>query len=281
MKNAMMYLFAETPVHAGGPESDGGIDLPIQRETATRFPIIWGQSLRGALRAHVASSDPNLATRLFGGASASSAGDTTAGNVFIGDARLLLFPVATVKRTFVWVTSPLCIGRLARVSRLSGSNWTIVSEPSTRKIFTADTTWGGSQLVGAYQFDCTVEPNSAALAKQLVAIVPTIPEFEGVRKKLERDVMVVDDETLSAMSTEGSDIVTRVKLKEGKQVEQLFVEEYLPSESVMAAHLGFDEKCSTQDETDFLGMLQNPIQIGGSTGTGKGLVWLSVRSGGA
>ena len=120
-----------------------------------------------------------------------------------------------------------------------------------------------------------------ASRRPLVAPAGLIPEFEGIRKKLERDVMVVDDETLSAISNEGSDIVTRVKLNKGKQVEQLFVEEYLPSESVMAAHLGFDEKCSSQDETAFLGMLQNPIQIGGSTGTGKGLVWLSVRSGGA
>ncbi|MGQ0776557.1 MAG: type III-B CRISPR module RAMP protein Cmr4 [Pseudonocardiales bacterium] len=50
MQRRLLTLLAETPVHAGGPESLAAVDLPIQREAATGLPVIWGQSLKGALR---------------------------------------------------------------------------------------------------------------------------------------------------------------------------------------------------------------------------------------
>jgi CRISPR-associated protein Cmr4 len=50
MENLLLFLYAESPIHAGGSESLGAIDLPIQREVTTGLPVIWGQSLKGALR---------------------------------------------------------------------------------------------------------------------------------------------------------------------------------------------------------------------------------------
>src|SRR5260370_27370386 len=50
MDNAVLFLYAESPIHAGGSDSLGAIDLPIQRECTTGLPVIWGQSVKGALR---------------------------------------------------------------------------------------------------------------------------------------------------------------------------------------------------------------------------------------
>lgn len=54
MPRALLFLYAESPVHAGADSSVGVVDLPIQREASTGLPVIWGQSLKGALREHVA-----------------------------------------------------------------------------------------------------------------------------------------------------------------------------------------------------------------------------------
>ena len=50
MTEFLLYLYAESPVHTGAAGSLDVLDLPVQREAATGYPVIWGQSLKGALR---------------------------------------------------------------------------------------------------------------------------------------------------------------------------------------------------------------------------------------
>ena len=50
LDRALLFLYAETPVHAGADTGLGALDLPIQREVTTGLPIIKGESLKGALR---------------------------------------------------------------------------------------------------------------------------------------------------------------------------------------------------------------------------------------
>jgi CRISPR/Cas system CMR subunit Cmr4 (Cas7 group RAMP superfamily) len=70
MQPRVLFLFAETPVHAGGSEAVGPVDLPIQREASTGLPVIWGQSLKGALRQAVrdATGDKPDEEAVFGSA---------------------------------------------------------------------------------------------------------------------------------------------------------------------------------------------------------------------
>src|SRR6187549_1559082 len=99
MAHRVLVLLAETPVHAGGSESLGVVDLPIQREAATRLPVIWGQSLKGALRdALRAALSEEEDKGIFGSrppGDGGGAGELSRGGVAIGDAQLLLFPAAT------------------------------------------------------------------------------------------------------------------------------------------------------------------------------------------
>jgi CRISPR-associated protein Cmr4 len=154
MDSVLLYLYAESPIHAGGSDSLGTIDLPIQRESTTGLPVIWGQSLKGALRERARKAwgpgDPPV-TDVFGseppgsrsdagttggpsnpdGPEASEAGGTgradeaTAGDAAggaelrpgslqVGDAQLVAFPVPTLRNCFAWATSPLVMSRLAR-----------------------------------------------------------------------------------------------------------------------------------------------------------------------
>ena len=47
----MLYLFVETPLHAGVGSGLSSIDLPIQRERTTQYPMIQGSGIKGKLRA--------------------------------------------------------------------------------------------------------------------------------------------------------------------------------------------------------------------------------------
>jgi CRISPR-associated protein Cmr4 len=44
----LLYLYAESPVHTGATDSLDILDLPIQREAATGYPVIWQGRLQSA-----------------------------------------------------------------------------------------------------------------------------------------------------------------------------------------------------------------------------------------
>ena len=47
----ILFLYVETPLHAGTGRGLGAVDLPIQRDRTTGYPIIQASSVKGALRA--------------------------------------------------------------------------------------------------------------------------------------------------------------------------------------------------------------------------------------
>jgi CRISPR-associated protein Cmr4 len=47
---ALLGLLAETSIHAGAGQMAGVIDLPIQREAHTAWPVVFGSAVKGALR---------------------------------------------------------------------------------------------------------------------------------------------------------------------------------------------------------------------------------------
>ena len=51
----LLFIYVDTPLHAGSGRGLGAIDLPIQRERTTQYPMIQASSLKGKLRA---TADP-------------------------------------------------------------------------------------------------------------------------------------------------------------------------------------------------------------------------------
>ena len=69
MTKLLAFFYTESPLHAGASDSLGVIDLPIQREAHTGYPVVWGQSLKGALRQaarHHPDWDDAAVTAVFG-----------------------------------------------------------------------------------------------------------------------------------------------------------------------------------------------------------------------
>lgn len=133
MKNtaSILGLYAVTPCHAGSGASVGVVDLPIQRERHTNWPVIQASGMKGALRAHFDRFKNSIAVRpedeafnkiteiIFG--SDTKDGDH-AGSLSVGDVKILAFPMRSNVAPFVWITCPAVLKRLNRDLALTGRN---------------------------------------------------------------------------------------------------------------------------------------------------------------
>jgi len=108
MNTHLLYIFTRTPIHVGAGSSVGPVDLPVQRERHTGYPIIPGSSIKGVLRDLYGKNNGDKDTEdLFGG-------QNSAGKFSISEARVLTFPVRSAKGAFAFVTCPLALTRFSR-----------------------------------------------------------------------------------------------------------------------------------------------------------------------
>lgn len=132
MKNnaSLLSLYAVTPCHAGSGSSTGIVDLPIQRERHTNWPVIQASGVKGAMRAHFdrfkdsikgkeqkAEFEKITSSLVFG---ADTQKGDFAGSLSIGDAKILAFPMRSNIAPFVWITCPAVLKRLNRDLALIG-----------------------------------------------------------------------------------------------------------------------------------------------------------------
>ena len=110
-----LFWTAESALHPGAGATLSAVDLPIQRETHTGNPIVYGSGLKGALRELKANASGKVAPEyeaLFCPDSAQASDH--AGLGIFSEARVVLFPVASFAGIFVWVTCPAELHRLKR-----------------------------------------------------------------------------------------------------------------------------------------------------------------------
>ena len=129
-KKKIAFYHCHTPLHIGSGTTLDVIDLPIQREAHTDFPVMPSTAIKGVIRAEYGLNEvgfgsdtfpekpedcPNNIDKnkcdeffnLFG------YGDRE-GDIIFTDGKILLFPVKSVKGVFAWITCPLVLERFAR-----------------------------------------------------------------------------------------------------------------------------------------------------------------------
>ncbi|MGH3329577.1 MAG: type III-B CRISPR module RAMP protein Cmr4 [Streptomycetales bacterium] len=287
----LLYLYAESPVHAGASDALDVIDLPVQREASTTYPVIWGQSLKGALRqaAGDAGWDHTTVKTVFGREiDDAAAGELESGLLSVGDAQLVAMPVPTLRRTFAWVTSQLALSRLARKYTFAGHR--VPGQPTVAddRGLAADAKWisPGGQVLGpcVLPLEDTVSPElrswAELLAHDAIGAGPGLADFGA---KLETDLLLVGSDAMPMLLRECTELTPRVQLNEGKTVKHgPFYSEYLPTETILVAALtlraGVKAAATEFDEhlkavRDLLGDKPNLLQVGGDETLGKGLVW--------
>src|SRR5947209_10450138 len=130
MPNARVYwLHALTPTHAGVGRGVGYIDLPIDRDAVTNWPLVRGSAFKGVWADHYKATDENRRKdtaegrqlrAAFGVSSDTADNASNSGSLIPTDARLVCLPVRSFRGTFAWCTSSLALQMLRRTLELGG-----------------------------------------------------------------------------------------------------------------------------------------------------------------
>lgn len=241
-KAALLFLHAQTAIHPGSGTALGVVDLPVQRERHTQWPIIPGSSLKGVLRdccrryvegerGEDADSDDALVTA-FGPPTQEA--DKHAGALSLADARLLLFPVRSLRGVFAWVTCPAVLERLNRDLGLMGAS-TVSGVPTIAEGQVACAE-GSPLLVDGHvvleEFEFSRISDASAAVDWIASRTTGDP---ATQQRIRSHLAILSDDDFCHFVRHATEVVARIGLDyERKTVRQgaLFYQEFLPAETV-------------------------------------------------
>jgi CRISPR-associated protein Cmr4 len=298
----LLFLHAQTGLHPGSGTALGTVDLPVQRERHTQWPNVPGSALKGILRdlcreearaRHEGSrkraneEDPDLVAAFGPGKVEES--NAHAGALSLTDARILAFPVRSLRGVFAWVTCPAVLTRLNRDLKMAGLR-TLPDDaiPQPQKTDREDQAAcadrspllvdGDRVVLEEFEFVRKADANAVAdwVARHAVADPAT-------QERVRTHLVLLHDDDFTHFVRHATEIVARVGLDyDRKTVKEgaLFYQEFLPAETlfyavVLATASRFDKRPGPA--ADMMAYLEhhlntkNLLQVGGDETTGKGL----------
>ncbi|MFN8627793.1 MAG: type III-B CRISPR module RAMP protein Cmr4 [Candidatus Binatia bacterium] len=295
----LLFLYAESPVHWGTGTSVGVVDLPIQRERHTDYPMGQASGIKGALRAWFESrgGSETMITAAFGPDSNAS---DHAGCVAFGDARLVLFPVRSLRGTFAYCTTRIVLARLERDLELAGRPEKLASalDDGDGTALVAE----GSSLEGGGRVVLEEFPVAVSKDKSVVAVgealgrlaAPATPK-DFWTKRLSTHLCVLPEDLFRDLVRMATTIETHVKIdnKTGTAKDGgLFYEELLPSDAVLYCPTYVSPPLRPEKRPDdwptradevrkFVGAVDaQRVQMGAGSTTGRGIVMCRWHEGG-
>ncbi|GAP08580.1 CRISPR type III-B/RAMP module RAMP protein Cmr4 [Anaerolinea thermolimosa] len=291
----LLFFYVETPLHVGAGRASANVDLPIQRERVTQYPMVQASSLKGALRAefrqaHQLNDDDALVEAIFG--KAGSTGENWAGAISAGDARILLFPVRSLAGVFAWVTSLHALESFRRSAELAGQSvsWNV---PQGGPEGTA--AWVGSKsqvapegkvVLEEFSFDARPKSEVDAIAQWLAAnALPQGTAFQYWRETLPARLCILHEDAFRDFCLYATEVQTHIRIDpEKKTVAEgaLWTAESLPADSLLYAPLmamdvrnGKDQMPADEVLKEFDFLQDGHVQLGGDETTGQG--WVAVK----
>lgn len=262
-KSGLITYYALTPVHTGAGSSVSYIDLPVQREKHTSFPIMAGSGLKGVFRALAERELETGKVNIIFGPENGSEGSSC---VAFTDAKILLYPVRSVKNTFAWITCPFVLKRFKEDLKSAGKeieNFSI-PEVSDDKIIVAsnspliinnnptnnnstnnNSNNNNSKKVGLEEFVFDVD-NTQIDPDLINAISKYIPNTETTKNKQNKEttettqslserLAIVSDNVFTDLVNYAVEVRTRIKIDQTTGTASsgaLFTVEMVPSESI-------------------------------------------------
>jgi CRISPR-associated protein Cmr4 len=294
-KSEMLYLYVETPLHAGSGGSVGVVDLPIQRERITGYPLVQASGIKGKLRAEaVERGKPKVEIAIvFGPENVPGEEIKHAGALSPGDARLLLFPVRSLVGVFAWTTSRNVLARFKRDLEAAGQTvtWTLDNLPDNGKAWTVDdksVVANGKVVLEEFSFDAQQNDVVKIIAEWLATnAFPQTNEYQYFREKVKTNLVILPEDAFRDFTQFATEVVTRIRIEQGTGTVAegaLWTEEHLPSDTLLYAPLHAtrprtdntpDGLKTAEDVLKFVRDLNlDRIQLGGDETVGRGIVKL-------
>lgn len=291
--NAMLFLFAETAIHAGTGRGLGAVDLPIQRERTTGYPLVQASSVKGKLRAEASDLlSPDKVEMLFG---PEKDPEKHAGAVSFGDARLLLFPVRSLRGVFAWVTSLDALERFAREAGLLGLpvGWTAPeARPDKDEAWVNGDALGNSTLV-LEEFSFQASQAQSAFVKKVggdLAKIALPSTYSYWQQELPKKLCILHEDAFRDFTLYSTEVQTHIRLDPLKKTVQrgaLWTSESLPADSLIYAPVLAGASRVPGETLDATAVLKTLLDLdlkvtnlGGDETTGQGFVSLRWYAGG-
>jgi CRISPR-associated protein Cmr4 len=319
LSSKVLFVFTESPLHAGTGSGLGVVDLPIQRERSTDYPVVHASGIKGALRS-VADGPKALINAVFGpeveqaqaaDADEAAASALYAGALSPGDARLLLFPVRSLTGVFAWTTSLDVLNHFRRDARMAGLDVPELPEddPGSNQAYVSGSGVSAEGRIVLEEFAFAeaggdqVRQRTRTLAEWLAAnALPSDEAYDYWRRKLVEGLVILPQDAYRDFVRYATEVVTRVRLEpDTKTVKQgaLWTEEYLPSDALLYAPVhatrlrqsgdekpeslvrdsAVEEASAILDWAAHADHIPHWLQIGGNETTGRGVVRLRWMGG--
>ena len=301
-KANLMFFYTETSLHAGSGTSLGVVDLPIQREKYTDFPMIQASGIKGAVREwfEFKFADDGSKRKIeltFGPDKIGSEESGYAAAIIFTDARILLFPIRSLKGIFAYCTSPTVLERFRRDAQVTGVpvKWTVPTPPNDQTVLGAengtDVSHGSQVLLEEYAFGFEPHKQVTEVAKWFAGqAFPNGSEYRFWRDKITKGLIVLPDNSFRDFVKLSTEVQARIKIDNEKRTVVkggLFYEEALLPDSllysVILAHDPVkDERNELPDANGVLtfmnGIDGQRLQLGGDATIGRGIVSVRISS---
>ncbi|MCX7799856.1 MAG: type III-B CRISPR module RAMP protein Cmr4 [Fimbriimonadales bacterium] len=287
MSKTVAVIRTLTPTHVGTGQAVGLIDQPIARSTATGWPILPAQGLKGVLKSvplkeayerHLAdgkSADEAVQAAERDLADVFGHPDKGLGSLRIAEAQLVLFPVRSGFGTYALVTCPLALENLAILAGLAGMRFQAPKVPdaaggSDGKLPVWLCTGSALQQKGLVVFDeYDLQPQSdASLGDSAAESLAGMLRLE--RDHLTKRLAIVGDDLFTHLVRFCTEVRTTTALEVAtKKVKQgtLRTAEFLPPYAVFAAYAEVPDEW-LEDASPF----HDPVvQLGANESTGAGI----------
>ena len=253
-------LYTETSLHCGAEGGTGYVDLPVQRERHTQYPVIPGSTIKGVLRDELSDLGKEKIAAIFGAEDASSPG-----TISFGDGILVAFPVRSSGAPFHWVTCPFV---LERTFRCLGASFAI-KPPAPQRA------WGGgakdekgeSVLLEEIRLQAMPYPEffgdaTSALGK-LQELLPPGDSFAYTRKLFARRLLIVSDADFKELVETGTEVLTRIKLNVYGTTRTIKRDTLTPEESQTASDIDLQGNLFVEEVVPPETLFLTPLRAGG------------------
>ncbi|MDW8223549.1 MAG: type III-B CRISPR module RAMP protein Cmr4 [Gemmatales bacterium] len=236
----VLFIHALTSLHPGSGTALGTVDLPVQRERHTQWPVIAASSLKGVLRDAVRRSraNPDDLFAAFGPETAEA--EKHAGAVTLTDGRILAFPVRALRGIFAWVTCPAVLERFQR-------DLSLIPSTKLSRGLNLPKQWPDKDaMLCPKDSPILIDGNQAVLEEFAFTrsgdaddVVKWIAEHaisdDLTRQRIQKHLVVLHDDDFTHFVRHATEITARIGLDyERKTVRTgaLFYQEFLPSDTL-------------------------------------------------
>lgn len=229
-------------------------------------------------------------------------GEAHAGSIAFTDARILLFPVKSLKGIFTWITCPMVLARFVKDMKIAGKEnevkeWNLNNVANTVPK-QSNILVSGKVVLEEFTFEVGENDETTKIAGKLSDMIfPDHTSYSFWKEKLKKDIVILSDDDFKDFVSTSTEVITRTKIAtETGTVEPgaLWTEEYLPQDTVLysiamttAVRVKDDDKKGpfkgnnpnkeAQNVMDFFTQgLPEIVHIGGNQTIGKGIVRIKL-----